>query len=118
MNPHFRSSVWFVALCLSAGAWAQTAAGAPGEPSTPDAALTREATQPGRTTQRVEHIRVEDSGSRVDELRVGGQTQSITVQPKASMPAYDVRPADVTRPGPAEGGPGSAGQRTWKVLKF
>jgi hypothetical protein len=115
MHSHLRSSIWLIVLCLTTGAWAQTPESAP---SAPDAALTREATQPGRTTQRVEHIRVEDSGSRVDELRVGGQTQSITVQPKTSMPAYDVRPADVTRPGPAEGGPGSAGQRTWKVLKF
>ncbi|MCE1249163.1 MAG: hypothetical protein LWW82_00340, partial [Comamonadaceae bacterium] len=34
------------------------------------------------SNQRAERIEVEDAGSRVDELRIGGQTQSITVQPK------------------------------------
>lgn len=28
----------------------------------------------GKHNQRIEHIRVEDAGSRVDETRVGGQT--------------------------------------------
>ena len=46
----------------------------------------------GRNNQRTERIRVEDEGSRVDELRVGGQTQSITVQPKTGdMPEYEVQ---------------------------
>lgn len=69
-----------------------------------------------RKTQRVEHIRVEDAGSRVDELRTGGETRRITVQPKTALPAYSVQP-----PGsgaPREAGPGAAGQRTWKVLDF
>ena len=86
-----------------------------------DAATTpavAEQVQPIPVTGRVEHIRIEDAGSRVDEVRAGGETQSITVTPKAPVPPYDVRPADVTRPAAAEAGPGSAGQRTWKVLSF
>ena len=82
------------------------------------APVVRDETPSDRRTQRVEHIRVEDGGSRVDEVRSGGETKSITVQPKANVPAYDVKPADVTRPAPAEAGPGAAGQRTWKVLSF
>ena len=43
--------------------------------------------------QKGERIQVEDGGSRVDELRVGGQTQQITVQPKTGeVPAYEVQP--------------------------
>ena len=44
--------------------------------------------------QKIEHIRIEDSGARVDEVRYGGQTQSITVQPKANVPAYEVLPSN------------------------
>lgn len=49
--------------------------------------------------QRIQRIVVEDAGSRVDELRVGGQTKSITVQPKTgnALPPYEVRPSDGTR---------------------
>ena len=86
--------------------------------STMTAPVVAEQAQPSPVTGRVEHIRIEDAGSRVDEVRAGGETQSITVTPKAPVPPYDVRPADVTRPAAAEAGPGSAGQRTWKVLSF
>ena len=48
-------------------------------------------------------MRIEDAGSRVDELRYGGEAQSITVQPKAGVPEYQVR---------------SDGTRVWNVLKF
>ncbi len=54
--------------------------------------------------QRTERIRVEDTGARVDELRVGGETKTIKVQPKGGMPAYDVAP--------------TSGERSWKVLGF
>ena len=73
-----------------------------------------------RRTQRVEHIQHEDAGSRVDEVRVGGETRSISVQPKSGVPAYDVRPADPSGTGASsrEAGPGSAGPRVWKMLQF
>ena len=51
-----------------------------------------------KRNQKAEHLHVEDAGSRVDEVRIGGQTQSITVQPKAgNMPAYEVTPSDGVR---------------------
>ncbi len=59
---------------------------------------------PAKVQARIEHIRIEDSGARIDEVRVGGDTQSITVQPKDGMPAYKVEP--------------KTGERTWKVLGF
>ena len=67
--------------------------------------------EPGRTNQTIERLRTEDAGSRIEELRVGGQTQSISVQPKNDMPAYEIRPSD------AQGGP-NAGQRMWNFKKF
>ncbi len=87
-------------MTLAAPALAQGA----GAPTVPAAA-------PGSQNQTIERIRVEDKGSRIDELRVGGQTQSISVQPKNDMPAYEVRPAD------PHGSP-SSGKRVWNFGKF
>ena len=56
------------------------------------------------TEQRVERIHLEDGGSIIDELRIGGETKSINVQPKGGMPAYQVGPV--------------SGERSWKVLGF
>jgi hypothetical protein len=96
-------------LTASAAALAQAA---------PTAALERDAPRHDRTTQRVEVIRVEGDSVRIDEVRTGGETRSITVQPKADVPAYDVQPADVTRRAPSEAAPGGSGPRTWKVFSF
>jgi hypothetical protein len=54
--------------------------------------------------KRTERILVEDAGSRIDELRVGGETRSITVQPKGGAPAYQIQPV--------------SGARSWNVLAF
>ena len=54
--------------------------------------------------KRTERILIEDAGSRIDELRVGGETRSITVQPKGGMPSYQVQPG--------------SGQRSWKIAAF
>ena len=75
----------------------------------------------GRRNQKIEHITVEDRGAKVDEVRYGGVTQSITVQPKDSaLPSYDIQPTDGTRQrtGATDGNSSSGGQRVWNVLKF
>ena len=75
----------------------------------------------GRNNQRTERIRVEDEGSRVDELRVGGQTQSITVQPKAGdLPEYEVQSPDGarSRAGSRSGAETTTAPRVWNVIKF
>ena len=75
----------------------------------------------GKHNQRIEHIRVEDAGSRVDETRVGGQTQSITVQPKVgSMPEYEVQSNDGARAARnRDNNSGdTTGTRVWNFLKF
>lgn len=74
-----------------------------------------------RPDQRIERIRIEDAGSRIDELRVGGETQSIVVSPKGGMPAYDVVPergnSNLTR-GERSSTGNTGGTRVWKVLGF
>lgn len=70
--------------------------------------------QPGdKHNQRIERIRVEDGGSRVNELRVGGETKNITVQPKVgNLPSYEVQPQNT------EGADGTNGRRVWRALQF
>ncbi len=75
----------------------------------------------GRRNQKIERIRVEDGGARIDELRIGGQTQSITVQPKANVPEYEFQPTDLARSRPADNRDGlssPSSQRVWNILKF
>jgi hypothetical protein len=61
-------------------------------------------TAPAPVEKRIERIHLEDKGSKIDELRVGGETQSIEVQPKGNLPAYQIAP--------------TSGQRSWKILGF
>ena len=71
-------------------------------PTTPT--LPPAATATGVIEKRVERIHIEDAGASIDELRVGGETKTITVQPKNGLPAYQVQPA--------------SGERSWKILGF
>ena len=59
----------------------------------------------GRATS-IERITHEDRLTRIEELRVGGETQSITVQPKNGAPAYQVQPDN------GQTGAGDSGKRT------
>ncbi|HMA06974.1 MAG TPA: hypothetical protein VKP68_03890 [Ramlibacter sp.] len=75
----------------------------------------------GRRNQKVEHIHLEDSTNVIDEVRFGGQTQSITVQPKNKMPEYEVQPNDLSRTRPSDNRDGSnstPGKSLWNVHKF
>ena len=75
----------------------------------------------GRPAQTIQRIRTEDAGSRIDELRVGGQTKSITVQPKVGgdLPAYEIRPSNVSLgAAPSASRSDTTGPRVWNVLKF
>jgi hypothetical protein len=96
-----RSLACVLPLCLllCGAAQAQTVTSPP--PDQPASAPDASKRAPEQTTQ---HIVVEDARTRIDEVRVGGETKSITVKPKDGMPAYDVAP--------------ESGERTWKVLGF
>ena len=66
-------------------------------------------------------LHVEDDGSRVDELRVGGQTQIISVQPKTgNLPGYEVQSPDGarSRAGSRNGAETNTAPRVWNVMKF
>ena len=117
-----RASTLLFLLALATGpALAQTSAQNPVQPTEQEREqlLNQEQKQEGRRNQRVERIRIEDEGSRVDELRIGGQTQSITVQPKVgNLPAYEVQPSDGVRNRPRNGAETDTGSRVWNLKKF
>lgn len=62
-----------------------------------------------RGTQRIERIRLEGEATTVEEIRHGGQTQRITVQPRGDAPVYEVQPGTPARDG---------GQRVWTLITF
>lgn len=73
----------------------------------------------GRPDQKIQRIHTEDAGTSIDELRVGGETQKITVQPKTGGPAYEVKPAVGARGTPPAAGSGDTnGSRVWNLFKF
>ena len=113
----FRTLVFLAALPLATLCVAQT----PAQPARAEAPATEGNAPSGRPDQTVQRIRTEDAGSRIDEVRVGGQTQNITVQPKLGdkIPAYEVKPSD-TAPGaaPSTSNNDTTGSRVWNVLKF
>ena len=73
-----------------------------------------------RQNQKVERLRVEDEAVKIDEVRYGGQTQSITVQPKNGLPAYEVLPQTPSRARLDDGrrGTSAGGERVWNVFSF
>lgn len=107
--PVARWSVLLFALAAASALQAQTTAAAPAPAESPAA----------KPSERIERITHEDALSRVDELRVGGQTRSIAVTPKNGAPAYEIAPA----PGGADlsdntTGQGSTGKSRWRILNF
>jgi len=107
MNPKLALAL----VCVCAPCWAQTAlAPAPAQP---------ERTERGEPN--VKHTVIEDDGSKIDELRVRGQVQRLTVTPKVGVTVpYEII---VSRTGRAtiNGDPGTnsaVGKRVWNVLDF
>lgn len=109
MNPIRRhpAAALALGLCLALPALAQVApADNPREPASP--------------RDRIERITHEDKLTRIDELRVGGQTQSIEVQPKNGAPAYQIQPDNGNMGAADTGGKrtGNAGRSSWRILNF
>jgi hypothetical protein len=117
------SLVLTLPIALPAAVFAQSTAPVPVSASLPETPRVEEAppAASGRPDKAVQRIRTEDAGTRIDEVRVGGETQSITVQPKigTKVPPYEVKPADSSK-GSAPSTPSNetVGPRVWNVLKF
>ena len=95
-------------LAALATAQAQTPAAAPEGPA-------------ASAERRVQRVVVQDGGSRIEEVRYGGETQSISVSTPGAMPPYEVVPAHGARQRPAgqrDGAPGSTGMRVWTLGAF
>lgn len=102
-----RPSLFLIPLLAAAPAFAQSK-------------IEREGTLDARKNQKIERIHIEDGGNSIDEVRVGGQSQSVKVQPKAKVPAYEIPPTDLARDRPADSREGLSArkQRVWNVFGF
>jgi len=104
-------------MCLAAFAWADDRPPAGAVPSsTTSPAASGRGGEPA-----VQRTVLEDDGSRIEELRVRGQTQRINVKPKVGPRAgYEIIVGDGLREPPAGGNAdrGAVGQRVWHVFSF
>jgi hypothetical protein len=106
LSPPKTIRTLILAACLLSGfALAQTApAASPASP--PPATNSRD--------MKYEHIVIEDAGSKIDEVRIGGQTQSITVQSKLGGEPYEIKPHTTSKPD----GNGNTAKAMWNIGKF
>lgn len=81
-------------------------------PAAHDVILIQE--DPGSRTPeaRTERIQITEDLVQVDELRVRGETQSIEVTPRGSLPSYEVIPQDASQ---QPGSNNTSGQRVWRI---
>ena len=104
-------------LALVALAWCCAAAAADRPPASEREAPAQRGGEPA-----VQRSVIEDDGTRIEELRVRGQTQRIVVQPKhGPRKPYEIITGDGLRQPPAGGGnasQGATGQRVWQVMSF
>ena len=80
----------------------------------------RDASRPKGGEPAIRRTVIEDGQTRIEELRVRGNLQKITVAPKGRAPGYEVLTGDgyhatADDPGTSRG---SAGKRVWKVFGF
>lgn len=106
-----RSCLLVLALVSLAGAAAHAQDAAPPKDPARGAAKDNE--------PKVQNIVIEDDSTRIEELRVRGQTQRLTVQPKG-MKGYEIIPASQGRDMSDGAGSqrGAAGKRVWHILSF
>ena len=73
---------------------------------------------PSRSEPAVRHTVIEDDQVRIEELRVRGQVQRITVSPKASgVQPYQIVPPEAGRD-MSQPSKGISGQRLWQLFSF
>jgi len=105
-----------LAACLvTAVAIAVAAAAAPVAAADTEAAATPAAGEPA-----VRRTVIEDGRARIDEVRVRGQLQRVTVEPKGRAPSYEIITGDGSHDlsDGTNTSRGAAGKRVWNVLRF
>jgi len=133
MSTMKTSVVVAVAACaIGMAAPAANAADAASAPASAVAA-TPPSTTAHTTTTTIEEIEVgragepnvkrtviDDGRARIEELRVRGQLQKVTVAPKGGAPGYEILLSDGAHPIGDDPGTsrGSAGKRVWNVFRF
>jgi hypothetical protein len=96
--------VLLVLMSLALRAAAQVAAPAPAPPTRAEPAIKRTV--------------IEDDQVKIEELRVRGQVQRITISPKASgVRAYEIAPPDSGRD-PSQQSKGISGHSLWQLFSF
>jgi hypothetical protein len=105
-------------LVLFVGAWHAPAAAqsAPAGPLPENAPVVRDRSEPA-----IQRTVIEDEGSRIEELKVRGNTTRITVTPKVGpQRGYEIITEDGSRDvsDGLTGSRGAAGKRVWRVLSF
>ena len=123
-----RAVVAFAGCAIGLAAPAANAADAASAPAraasataTPPASSTIEEIEIGRAGEpNVRRTVIDDGRARIEELRVRGQLQKVTVAPKGGAPGYEILLGDGAHPMPDDPGTsrGSAGKRVWNVLRF
>ena len=89
---------------VASGVAAQVTTPAPPPPARPDPAIKRTV--------------IEDDQVKIEELRVRGQLQRITISPKASgVRAYEIAPPDSGRD-PSQQSKGISGRSLWQMWSF
>ena len=63
---------------------------------------------------------IDDSSAHIEELRVRGQLQKVTVDPKGGAPGYEILVGDGSRDlsSGANTSRGATGKRVWNVFRF
>lgn len=86
----------------------------------PDGSTVITITPSAKNEPKEQRTVVEDGRARIEELRVRGQLQRVTVNPKGRAPSYEIVVGDGGRdlsdgPSPSRG---AVGKRVWNVLSF
>jgi len=95
------------------------AAAAPAQ--TPHAVVvTAAAESPRGGEPRIERIVIDDGRARIEELRVRGALQKVTVEPRGRFPNYEIITGDGSRDlgEGANTSRGATGKRVWNVFQF
>lgn len=106
-------------LCSAAAYGADAVPTAP-PAAEPGAARPVETAEPKGKDAAIQRTVIEDRSAHIEELRVRGQLQKVTVDPKGSAPSYEIIVGGGEHEFPEGMKPtrGAAGKRVWNIFRF